>query len=99
MSSFDVSNAARTDLKNIAAYTQKTWGASQRRRYLKNLDKAFHFLSDNSQSGNQCDYIIKGLRKHTHESHIIFYEISKSSIFIVRVLHKSMDVESKFENP
>lgn len=99
MSSFDVSKAARADLKNIAAYTQKTWGASQRRKYLKGLDKTFHFLSDNPFSGNQCDYIIKGLRKHLYESHIIFYEISQSSVFIVRVLHKSMDVESKFENP
>lgn len=99
MSSFDVSKAARADLKNIAAYTQKTWGASQRRKYLKDLDKTFHFLSDNPLSGNQCDYIIEGLRKHLHESHIIFYEVSKNSIFIVRIFHKSMDVESKFENP
>jgi toxin ParE1/3/4 len=99
MSSFDVSKAARADLKNIAAYTQKTWGACQRRKYLKDLDKAFHFLSDNPLSGNQCDYITKELRKHPHESHTVFYEISKNSIFIVRLLHKSMDVDSNFENP
>lgn len=35
MNSFSVSRAARADLKNIAAYTQKTWGASQRKTYLK----------------------------------------------------------------
>lgn len=99
MSSFAVSNAARADLKNIAAYTQKTWGVSQRRKYLKDLDKTLHFLSDNPLSGNQCDYIVKGLRKHAHENHTIFYEISKKSIYIVRVLHNSMNVDSNFKTP
>lgn len=98
MSSFVVSKAALADLKNIAAYTQKTWGASQRRKYLKGLDKAFKFLADCPLSGNQCDYITKGLRKHPHESHIIFYEVNKDSIFVVRVLHNSMDIESKFQD-
>ena len=43
MNAFSVSRAARVDLKNIAAYTQKVWGAEQRRTYLKGLDLAFHF--------------------------------------------------------
>lgn len=99
MSSFSVSKAALADLKDIAAYTQKTWGAVQRRKYLKDLDTAFKFLSKNPLSGPRCDYIVEGLRKHLLQNHIIFYEIDNDSIFIVRVLHKSMDVESKFENP
>ena len=47
MSSFLVSRAARADLKNIAAYTQKTWGAEQRRAYIKDLDLTFLFLAEN----------------------------------------------------
>jgi plasmid stabilization system protein ParE len=38
MSSFSLTNAARADLKSIAVYTQKTWGLSQRRNYIKDLD-------------------------------------------------------------
>lgn len=95
MSLFLVSNAARADMKNIAAYTQKRWGAEKRRNYIKSLDLTFHFLAENPVSGTPCDYIVSGLRKHSHESHTIFYENRESSIFIVRVLHKSMDVESR----
>lgn len=99
MTSFSVSRAARADLKNIAAYTQKIWGAEQRRTYLKGIDLAFHFLADNPLAGTSCDYVVQGLRKHRFESHTIFYENSNNSIFIVRVLHKSMDVERNFQEP
>ena len=99
MSLFSVSRAARADLKNIAAYTQKTWSTEQRRTYIKDLDQIFLFLAENPMSGTPCDYIISGLRKHSHESHTIFYENRDDSIFIIRVLHKSMDVESQLEKP
>jgi toxin ParE1/3/4 len=97
MSAFSVSRAARADLKNIAAYTQKVWGAEQRRTYLKGLDLAFHFLADNPLAGSPGDYIADGLRKHRFESHTIFYESVDGAVLIVRVLHKSMDVEHNLQ--
>ena len=99
MKSFTVSNAARTDLKKIAAYTQRTWGAKQRKTYIKQLDTAFHFLAENPLSGVACDYIVKGLHKHPYQHHIIFYELNNDDIFIVRVLHKSMDVDAQLKDP
>ena len=99
MSSFFVSRAAKADLKNIAAYTQKTWGADQRRAYIKGLDVTFHFLAENPLSGVSCNYIVDRLRKHRLENHTIFYESIGESISIVRVLHKSMDVELQLKNP
>lgn len=99
MNSFFVSRAAKTDLKNIAAYTQKAWGATQRRAYIKELDVTFHFLAENPLSGVSCNYIVEGLRKHHHKHHTVFYENVDRSISIVRVLHKSMDVELQLKNP
>jgi len=97
MNTFSVTNAARTDLKNIAAYTQKMWGVKQRRTYLKSLDVTFHFLAESPLSGVACDYVVEGLRKHRFESHTIFYENLSNHIVIVRILHKSMDVEQNFK--
>ena len=99
MSSFSLTNAARADLKSIAVYTQKTWGSSQRKSYIQDLDITFHFLAENPLSGAACDYITDGLRKHSHQNHTIFYEADNKSITIVRILHKSMDVESNLQNP
>lgn len=99
MSLFFISRAARADLKNIAAYTQKIWGAKQRRIYLKELDLTFLLLAENPTSGSPCNYIVSGLRKHSLNSHTIFYQNRADSIFIVRVLHKSMDVEPRLKEP
>lgn len=99
MNRFSVSRAARGDLKNISAYTQKVWGAEQRRIYLKSLDLAFHFLAENPLAGAPCNYVVDGLRKHRFESHTIFYEKVNNDILIVRVLHKSMDIELNFQDP
>ena len=99
MNASSVSRAARVDLKNIAAYTQKVWGAEQRRTYLKGLDLAFHFLAENPLSGVACNYVAENLRKHRFESHTIFYEKLNNDIVIVRVLHKSMDIEHSFQAP
>jgi toxin ParE1/3/4 len=98
MNSFFVSRAARADLKNIAAYTQKTWGAVQRRTYIKELDVQFHVLAENPLSGVSCHYIVDELRKYHHKQHTIFYENVDQAISIVRVLHKSMDVELQLKN-
>jgi toxin ParE1/3/4 len=99
MNSFFISRAARAALKNIAAYTQKNWGVVQRRGYIKELDVHFHFLAENSLSGISCNYIVDGMRKYQHKHHTIFYENVDQSISIVRVLHKSMDVELQLKNP
>ncbi|WP_416308065.1 type II toxin-antitoxin system RelE/ParE family toxin [Neptunicella sp. SCSIO 80796] len=97
MSSFTVSKSALADLKNIAIYTQKRWGAEQRKTYLKGLDLTFQFLAENPISGTPCDCIVTGLRKHHRESHCIYYANKNDGIFIIRVLHKSMDVELQFK--
>jgi toxin ParE1/3/4 len=96
MNAFSISNAARSDLKNIGIYTQRVWGAKQRRIYLKGLDLMFNFLAENPLSGLPCNYIANGLRKHQFESHIVFYEKIEDQVLIIRILHKSMDVEHNF---
>ncbi|MBU2649251.1 type II toxin-antitoxin system RelE/ParE family toxin [bacterium] len=97
MSSFRLSNQAVHDLLDIGRYTQKKWGIEQRNTYLKKLDDCFYQLSENPNLGIQCDYIAKGYRKFPQQSHVIYYRMSSDSIVeIIRILHKLMDVESKF---
>ena len=44
---------------SIGRYTRKQWGKMQQRRYLIQLDAAFHDLSDNPEIGHVCDDIRK----------------------------------------
>ena len=93
MGSFSLTRTDRTDLKSIAAYTQKQWGKQQRTLYVKQFDDAFHMLAENLETGVTCDFIKQGYRKFPNGSHVIFYRRTEiDSIKIIRILHKRMEV-------
>ena len=96
MGLFQLSKKAKSDLTSIAIYTEKRWGKAQRNLYIKQLDDAFKLLGENDEAGIACDNIRNGYRKFPQGSHIIFYTFATTSnILIVRILHKSMDFESR----
>lgn len=97
MGSFKLTNKAKIDLVKIAKYSEAQWGAEQRNLYLKQFDDAFHLISNKPLVGKECDFIKKDYRKFPQGSHIIFYKNSNTqNIEIIRILHKNMDVPSKF---
>jgi toxin ParE1/3/4 len=46
MGMFILTQKAKDDLLGIGRYTRKQWGKVQQRRYLTQLDSAFHDLAD-----------------------------------------------------
>ncbi len=100
MATFSLTKKAKQDLRGIAAFTQRRWNREQRRLYMLRFDEAFHMLAESPNTGFQCDFIKAGYRKFPVTSHVVYYrEKTASEIEIVRVLHKRMDVKSKFVNP
>jgi toxin ParE1/3/4 len=93
MNKFVLSAKAKSDLTKIAKYTQLTWGQAQRNNYLKLLDNSFQLLAAEPELGINCNYIREGYSKYPQSSHVIYYKEHKADqILIVRILHKSMDV-------
>ena len=93
MKPFKLTVLAKSDLKDIALFTQRKWGREQRNVYLKQFDDSFWMLSENPDIGKSCDEIRDGYRKFPQSSHVIFYKQTGSQeILIMRILHKSMDV-------
>ena len=98
MGAFSLTEAAKADLKTIAAYMQRRWGKEQRRIYAKQFDDAFHMLANTLEAGIACDVIKVGYRKFPIGSHVIFYRaLSETEIEIVRILHKRMDLARQLE--
>ena len=96
MGAFSLTNKAKSDLKSIAAYTQRRWGKHQRRIYAKHFDETFHMLAETPSAGTTCDFIKRGFRKFPCSSHIIFYRsLDDSTIEIVRILHRRMDAHEQ----
>jgi toxin ParE1/3/4 len=95
MPDFKISNKAMEDLLDIARYTEKTWGAKQRQLYLKMLDLTFYALAEQPTNGLCCDDIRPGYLKKHAGNHVIFYRLSlASTVEVIRILHKRMDVSS-----
>jgi len=100
MPRFRIKAAARADLKGIASYTEQTWNREQRNSYLTELDQAFHRLADNNELGRACDPIRSGYRVFPVGRHLVFYKLGTGeAVEIIRVLHKRMDVSSRFFRP
>ena len=100
MPPFALTRKAKEDLRAIAVFTEQAWGREQRNGYLKQLDDAFHLLADNPHAGRACDHIATGYRKLPHGSHVIFYKPGTAyRVEIIRILHKSMDVDVQLQAP
>lgn len=90
-----ISQAASNDIRSIARYTQDTWGADQRRRYLNGLNEKFEMLSSMPEMGKERRDFRPPVRIVNYERHLIIYVIDGEEILIVRVLHQSQDVPAR----
>ncbi|MBM3570196.1 MAG: type II toxin-antitoxin system RelE/ParE family toxin [Alphaproteobacteria bacterium] len=86
-----LSNRADADLDEILAYSLKTFGEANAEVYFLSLRDCLHALADNPGMGQAVDDLHPGLRRHHHRRHAIYYVIEQPGIFVVRVLHQSMD--------
>jgi toxin ParE1/3/4 len=92
MRDIHLSQAARSDLVDIWAETYRQWGAAQADRYLDDIDRALQGLIANPQMGSDCSDLLQGARKLITGRHLVFYEVDPDRIFVIRILHQSMDV-------
>lgn len=100
MTPFELTNAAKYDLKKIAIYTHEKWGRNQRNITIKQFDDTFHMHADSPLAGRACDEIKAAYKKFPMGSHIIFYKTdSNSKILVVRILNKKMDIERNLITP
>lgn len=91
---FRVSNEVGNDILGIGRYTQKKWGAAQRRSYLSGLDRKFSEIARNPKLAAERIEFEPPVRIQHYEKHLIVYVIDDVGAFIIRVLHESMDVSA-----
>ncbi|MDX2428460.1 MAG: type II toxin-antitoxin system RelE/ParE family toxin [Xanthomonadales bacterium] len=96
MNNYRLSLLASADLEEIAEYTIERFGVEQARRYRDGLKTCFDQLANNPVLGKRSEQLMRDLRRFEHQSHVVFYINEPEDIFIVRVLHSSMDVPRHF---
>ena len=98
MGDYVLSNAADADLAEIYVYSYRSFGEAQADAYYGDLSGCLRMLAENPRLGRPAGTRHQGLMRHAHAGHVIFYLIENTGIFIVRVLHHSMDSERHIES-
>lgn len=91
---YSLSDNAVNDLKDIWLYTKNRWGVKKADEYVRNLYKQFELLVLNPKKGRERLGFNDDYRSFPMDKHVIFYCLKESEIYVVRVLHQSMDVET-----
>ncbi len=91
-----LSRLAAADLEETAEYTIERFGIEQSRRYRDGLKTCFVQLANNPALGRRAEQLIRDLRRFEHQSHVVYYISKPEYLFIVRVLHSSMDAPRHF---
>ena len=93
MPSYRLSKAAVNDIRQILDYSYNNFGEKVAEDYYLSLQKCLLMLSENPLIGQDSSELRAGYFRHPHKSHRIFYKLTVTGIFVVRVLHKSVDVK------
>lgn len=90
--------AAEVDLENIWQYTYITWGIQQAHHYVDEFNACFATLADTPRIGRERSEYQPSLYIYQHSHHLVLYHYSDTSIEVIRILHKSMDVDLQLES-
>ncbi|WP_256484819.1 type II toxin-antitoxin system RelE/ParE family toxin [Endozoicomonas sp. 4G] len=86
---------AQQDLEDIYDYSASEFGEEQADLYIRNLFDTFQRLAETPGFARYRDDIRKGLKSYPVKAHIVFFRKMENGVLIVRVLHQSMDFQSK----
>jgi toxin ParE1/3/4 len=88
---FKLSKQASQDIEDIYIYGFINFGESQADQYSTKLLKCFDLLCSNPEIGRLDSRVNPAVRRFNSESHVVFYDIEDGALFIVRILHRSVD--------
>lgn len=94
---YELSEAAAADIESIFEYSVVHFGLHQTQTYVESLQRCLSVLGENPGMGSSADDLREGYHRFTHQSHVIFYRVTGSGIWVARVLHKHMDVSRHVE--
>lgn len=90
-----LTRAARTDLREIYAYTYVEWGEQQADSYLDGLEQAMDRVAKGSATIRPLQSKHPNMLKLKQGRHlIVLRETGDDQILVVRVLHERMDIDA-----
>jgi len=82
---------ADRDIDHIADHSLEVWWESQTLDYITNLLQCFNIIVINPELGRSAAEYATHLKRFNYKAHTIFYEPTKTGIFVVRILDQRQD--------
>jgi len=96
---FDLTPAAKADIRSIWLYTVETWGEEQADRYIKALDAMFAEIAAGTAFSRPFSNKYPQVRVTRCNHHYIFHLArQKKSHLIIAVLHERMDLLTRLQS-
>jgi toxin ParE1/3/4 len=89
----ELSRRAEADLDEIADYSVAEFGVERALLYLDAIEQALRRLVEHPMIGAQRAELGATVRTYPAGEHRIFYEVRAEAVFVIRLLHKAVDVE------
>ena len=93
MRNYTLAPRARADLQGIWKYSVDEWGVEQADRYVREIHQEIEVVARDPTRGRPCDHLRMGYRMYPAGSHMLFFRLTDSGIYVVRILHQRMDFE------
>ena len=91
MSGRQLSQRARKDLAEIWRYSDRQWGPERADRYIAAIHSACAKLAAKPSLGRRLPEAPKSIHQYRCGSHVIVHRMRGEQVYVVRILHESMD--------
>jgi toxin ParE1/3/4 len=92
-----LSERAKNDYKKIQRYTKKSYGKEQVLKYASMLKECLEKITGNPMLGHFRPDIPQTYKAYSAGEHIIVYRLENQTVYVVAILHGSMDFLSQLE--
>lgn len=85
------SGGASRDIIDIYHYSFSNYGQEQADSYFERMQTCLEIIRKNPEIGRFDARVTPAIRRFDFESHVIFYDVIKDYILVVRILHHAMN--------
>ncbi|MFT6335519.1 MAG: toxin ParE1/3/4 [Saprospiraceae bacterium] len=93
MLKYELSSRAQVDIENIWTYTFENWSRDQANKYFDFIQSEVILICRYPESQRALKLSTRSIGIRRAKSQLIIFNIKNNKVFVIRILHKSMDLE------
>lgn len=90
-----LSQLAIDDIDSIWEFTVQNWSIKQAEKYYKSIIGTIKLICKNPEIGNSISEVKENHKRKNVGSHMILYKLQNDVIYIDRILHQRMDIDTQ----